>query len=57
LLAVFVGGYKLCNPWESLCERRHLIAEINEQIAGRNIAIATTDSDWRVLLMRSLAWM
>jgi hypothetical protein len=45
LLAVFVGGYKFCNPWESLCERRHLIAEVDKQVTGCNIVVATTYRD------------
>jgi hypothetical protein len=51
LLAVFVRGYKLCNSRESFSKRRNFIAEVNEQVTGFNIAIATTDSDWRVLLI------
>ena len=40
LFAGFVGAYKFGDPWESTSECRDLIAEIDQQIARFNFAVA-----------------
>jgi len=47
LLAVIVGGYKLCDPWESLRTTGDLIAKIDQQVARFNRVVLTTYGHWR----------
>ena len=47
LLAVIVGGYKLCDPWESLGAGGDLIAKIDQQVTWLYGVVLTTNGHWR----------
>lgn len=49
LLAVFIGGYKLCNSRESLGECRNLVAQVDQQVPGLDSIVAATDRNRRQL--------
>jgi hypothetical protein len=42
LLAIIVGGYKLCDPRESLGTRRYLVAQVDQQITWLDRLVFTT---------------
>jgi len=47
LLAVIVGDYKLCDPWESLGAGGDLIAKIDQQVAWLYRIVLTTNGHRR----------
>lgn len=47
LFAVIVGGYKLCDPWESLGAGGDLIAKIDQQVTWLYGVVLTTNGHWR----------
>ena len=42
---IFVGGYKLRDPWESTRTGRNLVVEIDEQVARTAVRRIATDTD------------
>ena len=47
LLAVVIGGYKLCDARETPCAGRNIITEIDQQIAYFDGLIVAADCYWR----------
>jgi hypothetical protein len=47
LLAVIIGGYKLCDPRESLGARRNVVAQIDQQITGLHGIVFAADCNRR----------
>ena len=42
---IFIGGYKLRDTGETLCERGDLVAEINEQVTRFDTVSVTPDDN------------
>lgn len=47
LPAILFGGYKLCNPGKSICERRYLVAETDKKVPRLNSIATITDRHGR----------